>query len=62
MDQQHQIPHLFVKIVGAWPSAYFTSRHLWSTFMLRILLNRFVWVAVCGTSQELKSPGVRYHG
>ena len=31
--------------------------------MLRIiLLNRFVWLAACGTSQELKSRGVRHHG
>ena len=51
MDPQYQIPLLFVKVVGAWPSAYFTW-HLCSTFMLRIPLNRFVWVAAYDTPQE----------
>ena len=50
MDQQHQNPlllKLFAEIVGAWPSAYFTSRHLCSKFMFRILLSQAFRMCSC---------------
>ena len=58
MDQQHQIPLLFVRIRRC-----VAERLPYSALMLNIHASYPAFTTVSyGTPQEMKSPGVRYRG